>query len=718
MIPIVRLGLLLGCLHAFALGQDLPTPTAGTAPRPTAPSFDLGTATGIDRDEEGRWIGMAHGYLARFEADGIDYVPALGHAAPRDMPWRFRLASVGRGDSATKAAPGELLRRGDALHYERPGMTERYTVLATGVKQDFVFHSLPAGRGDLVVQGRVTTELQPGPVGESGQRFLLPGVGGVEVGAVVGIDATGRRVQGTSRWHEGYIEYALPASFVDSAVLPLTIDPLLGTYLTTVQANSANDNLDAAPLTNASGLTWCVVWEQVLSATNSDIRILRILNGSFFGTMRAIEASSTVDSYGPRIATLAGMSSWIVVYGAAQTVYAVTYVSADVVNTTAVVTTAGTRPTVGGDSRASGGNTATIGWIDTGVAGVRLCSALQISPYATLGLGPTVNVTAGSSGSGTVDISRTGGASGNWLVVYPRVVPPGITRMYCRVWDGTAFVTSEGASLAATAVAAVDGDGANWVVAYQVAEVPANGLFDIHARAVRRVGATTTSGVAAPVSALQGFDETGPAVAWAGSSALVAYTTALTATLRAASLASVDTIACATCENIAFLDSSGTDYRPRVASSSPNGQFGGVALAVWSGGTTGGARAQAYQATDGDFTPLGGGCGAGGDAIGTCAHSPNANFQLRLQGATASTATFAIVGDDTFGFACGPCDFVVDPFASIVLAATTSSLGAAELPVPIPSAAAGRRFRVQWATLGASCVNAVDLSNGVRIQIE
>lgn len=714
-IPTVRVGLLLGCLQAFVLAQDLPPHPTGTEPQSVASSFDLSAATGIDRDEEGRWIGMAQGYLARFEADGIDYVPALGHAAPHDMPWRFRLASVGRGDTATTAAPGELLRHGDALHYERPGMTERYTVLATGVKQDFVFHALPAGRGDLVVQGRVTTELQPGPVGEAGQRFLLPGVGGVEVGAVVGIDAAGRRVQGTSRWRDGHIEYVLPATFVDSAVLPLTIDPLLGTVFTSTLASSTVDNPDAAPLSSS---VWCVAYELVLSATNSDIRILRIVNGAFFGSLRSIESSAAVDSYGPRIAALFGANSWIVVYGAAQTVSARVYLASDVVNAAAVITTSGTLPTVGGDLRASGSTTATICWIDTAAAGVRLRTASQTTLNGPLQLGTIVNVTTSGTGTGTVDIGRTGGASGHWLLVYPRVVPPGIVRMYCRVWNGSAFATSESGSIAATTVATVDGDGTNWVVAYQVAEVPANGLFDIHARPVRRDGTTTTLGTAVAVSALAGFDEYGPSVAWAGSSALVAYTTVLTPTLQAASLASVDTIACTTCENTAFLDGSGTDYRPRVASSSPNGQFGGVALAVWSGGTTGGVRAQAYQATDGSFAPLGGGCGTGGDAVGACAHSPNANFQLRLQGATASTATFAIVGDDTFGFACGPCDFVVDPFASIVLAATTSSLGTAELPVPIPSAAAGRRFRVQWATLGASCVNAVDLSNGVRIQIE
>lgn len=94
-----------------------------------------------------------------------------------------------------------------------------------------MFERLPAGSGDLIVRGRIRTELQAQPAadGQDGMAFVDAGLGGVNVGQVIGVDARGSRCPGTMRFCDGELEFVLPAAFVDRAVLPLTVDPLAGT---------------------------------------------------------------------------------------------------------------------------------------------------------------------------------------------------------------------------------------------------------------------------------------------------------------------------------------------------------------------------------------------------------------------------------------------------------------------------------------------------------
>ena len=98
------------------------------------------------------------------------------------------------------------------------------------VELSFVFDRLPVGAGDLVVRMHLQTELPP--VGDGETLDLLYGDrGSVHIGAVTGIDARGMRAKGTVRYVDGMLELGLPADFVDSATLPLMLDPSLGSEI-------------------------------------------------------------------------------------------------------------------------------------------------------------------------------------------------------------------------------------------------------------------------------------------------------------------------------------------------------------------------------------------------------------------------------------------------------------------------------------------------------
>ena len=89
----------------FGIAQA-PAVSPGSTP-PSLP-VNLGTLHGIAQ-ADGRVVGFSMRYKAVFDHGGVEYTPALGERAPHNMPLRFTLQSVRRGEQtlldATAAAP-------------------------------------------------------------------------------------------------------------------------------------------------------------------------------------------------------------------------------------------------------------------------------------------------------------------------------------------------------------------------------------------------------------------------------------------------------------------------------------------------------------------------------------------------------------------------------------------------------------------------------------
>ena len=133
-------------LHAPLLAQHAPDSLGHTAPRlaDVVPQFAaLNVVDGV-------LTGAGAGYRARFDRDGVQFVPALGEAAPTEQPVQVRGVAYGRGTADRPLAQVLPSHRGQQVTFAHGKVDTTYVVRNDGIEQAFVFHERPAGRGDLV----------------------------------------------------------------------------------------------------------------------------------------------------------------------------------------------------------------------------------------------------------------------------------------------------------------------------------------------------------------------------------------------------------------------------------------------------------------------------------------------------------------------------------------------------------------------------------------
>ena len=260
------LSLLVPMLFAAAMAAQEPTESI-------ARGFDARTAFGLVHADDGTPLAIGHDYKASFRHGAMQFVPALGTAAPTNRPLSFRLATIARGravlhDADAAAAPEPVVHDG-VMTWSRSGILERYEARADGVAQSFVLAAHPGGSGDLVVRGTVESAFVPRQQ-EDGSLCFADEIGGVTIGGVTGIDANGRQCGGELRWQNGELELRLPGAFVEAAAYPLVLDPLFGT--TVVYGGSTFDDGEVDVAYEAGSDTYLVVWARVFSTADHDVR--------------------------------------------------------------------------------------------------------------------------------------------------------------------------------------------------------------------------------------------------------------------------------------------------------------------------------------------------------------------------------------------------------------------------------------------------------------
>ena len=218
-------------------------PVAAQELAPQAPSLDeiVRSSFGVVRADD-RLEAIGPDFKASFDAASFTFTPALGERTERNLPVTLSGARADRGGPAFRADPLALPTGiGTTVLYDHGSFVERYDVDADGIEQSFVFDTLPQGSGDLVVALDLTTDLPLELLdgGRAGAQLSMPGAGGVHLSPVIGIDADGDQVPGTIRLDGDSIEWILPAAFVDSADLPLVVDPTLSTHFDV--AGGSND---------------------------------------------------------------------------------------------------------------------------------------------------------------------------------------------------------------------------------------------------------------------------------------------------------------------------------------------------------------------------------------------------------------------------------------------------------------------------------------------
>jgi hypothetical protein len=264
------LSLLFGCA---LLAQEPPLapelPGGALAPRATpvhTAAADQGHAYGV-------WA-TGGKYKASFH-DGMTFVPYLGSEYPQTVTWSWRTEAV--------IAGGEPLVLRDAaprwtdwrVEYDLGAVVEAYDVRVEGLEQTFVLRQRPPA-GDLVVRGRVASDLQPVGLGGGHQELWFADAAGrplVGYGAATAVDARGHRWPMQTTIVDGSLELRVDGAWLAEAVYPVVLDPLLTPTGIVVGSEVTAMDLVHESLSIIDQL-W-VAYSRAVSATDSDLFVRR-----------------------------------------------------------------------------------------------------------------------------------------------------------------------------------------------------------------------------------------------------------------------------------------------------------------------------------------------------------------------------------------------------------------------------------------------------------
>ena len=731
----LRLDLLLGALATILQPAWSQAPsTRSVLSPPTLVSHTAGLG-----QVDGEWVGVGDGYKVVLRTGGFEFIPALGDRAPHNFPIEFELDAIGRNGAAMPLTSNAPRRTGLRVEYDRGCAIERYDVGVDGVEQSFVFAARPTGLSDLVVRGRLRTELEVRADGD-GLRFTLPDVGNCSMSGVVGVDAAGRRVKGRLHYADGVLELSLPASFVDSAALPFVLDPLLSganVVSGTGGADDRNPNVAYNPVVDR----FLVVWERALSATDHDVYGQALTrSGVPTGPALLIE-TGTANATSPQIANCGSSGAYVVAF-----VRGIDLVGRAVDATTGAV--GGTA--VIGDSGGVRTESHSSPCLATDLThGCALCvwqrntatpstdhiiraAALGVGSSLALTVGPVRDVIRGTT-VGRPRLCKSDRGRNRFAVVFQRARSNGFSDTFFLVMDGS------GNALAPTQIVPsgtsaspepeVDGDGSNWVTSYRPVPFPPPIEYvaaTAYSFSLAGGGQLVTTGSSSVVNV--GNSVIAPRVVWIADSCLVGFSELLSATSSSmASLSSRSSLGCSECEGPAYVGVSTRVEGPPVGCSvHASGGTGEDVLLTWEQALAGNGDivARRWLAVDGDVTSLGGGCGLGGRNDAGCARSPNLLFAHRMLEGLANAPIVFILSIGQAGLPCGSCNLIPDLSTAITLMTTTDALGGAIVPTPIPAASplVGLPLFTQWATVDLNTPACpqflLHLSNALRVVIQ
>lgn len=277
-------------LSAPWLLATMPSPAQSLVQEPIPIAAAPRSPVFATREPDGSVTAGGPDYRLHGTAGGVAFLALPGSSSASPAAVQFTLATVRRGEQVTFAGPATatpIAASASELRYEHtPTLTERYELREDGAEQSFVFATRPAGHGDLVVRGTIVTDLPLVAASDQGVRYERDGAG-VTFGAVTGIDADGASVRGSIRAGAGFVEWVLPAKFVDEACYPLVLDPLIGNAFSIASTSGTDDVLPSVAYDTSSG-RYLVVWNVVQTAAVAEVR------GQFVSSAGALIGSSFV----------------------------------------------------------------------------------------------------------------------------------------------------------------------------------------------------------------------------------------------------------------------------------------------------------------------------------------------------------------------------------------------------------------------------------------
>lgn len=726
-------------LAGAAAGQGQATTTSPV-------SLDVTRGFAVATELDGSPFAVGRDYKARFAETGVAFTPMLGVQAPRNLPLALSLRHVRRGAALLEAPPVRPTRDGRTIRYVHERFVERYDVRSEGLEQSFEFTHRPAGEGDLVVQLAATTELMPEPRPDGTLAWVWPGLGGVHIGTVTGIDAEGDTCPGSLRLVPGGLELVLPSAFVDSAAYPLVLDPTIGAEFYASGSTAFRAILPNVCPTSGLGTyanRLLVTYVVQASWLDSDVLGVQVENGAVVPSTEVVlaavedevETEPRMDSFGIGI-----NDRWVGSILRATTPFSpfrlqlVSVIPGPNPNpaTSSLLDTLTERDVdfVGGD--AAPNHDGVVVWCDaSGIGGRMVVGALTAAQFA-------VRLVANPAAV-DVAIAKQRGPAGEILLVWCQPVL-GTAAVFAQRFTsalqpiGSPLQVSD--TLHGASAPRVDGDlrgTGSWLVAWErneLAGVPI--LRDI--AAARIVRTTTGLAIAAPqtlVEATVGEDEFTPDVTDLGSRFLVAW--AQNSTTDDGCRAKLLRDDCTRCNAVMVLDGLAAVARtrtPSIAAQVPGAADSRPTMIVFAEQMLAGATLQdarvvaqpvAAEAAGAPPVDLGGGCGLGGTAatVGGGFVVGNDEFAMTVTGADPSAILFRSLGFPSSGLQCSICT-LTQPLAFDF---ATNVAGSASTPYPVPCSAGltGVQLEFQWVsflTTWNPCPLAPGMSATNRLQIQ
>ena len=208
-------------------------------------------------------------WKASFDGRGFTAIPFFGSDAPQNHPLRVEVAKASVGGDALSLRDGMPTNPANQVMTRRGAFTE---VIDTGLdrlEQSFVFDALP-NRGAIVVDVTIGGEGYVPSVIENGLRFTTER-GHVDYTKAVAIDGNGRRLALPITWTGTVAHLEIPASFVETAALPIVLDPVLNFWFALGNPSLVQHDGDVATiqLPTVNGRT-LLVWQRQWSLVDQD----------------------------------------------------------------------------------------------------------------------------------------------------------------------------------------------------------------------------------------------------------------------------------------------------------------------------------------------------------------------------------------------------------------------------------------------------------------
>jgi len=272
--------------------QAAHAPREGDAPTLSNPLDSLRWTA----EEGALWVRGAD-YKASFDATGATFVPFLGSDEPRNWPLSVRLVAAEVGGEELAVGAFGHARQGDAVALERGLVDEVWELRLREVEQTFVVESLPR-QGDLTLKVAFAGDLAAVATPE-GWLFANAKGEGVRCSKAFLRLADGSKKALAANMDGDELVIVVPADLIAAAGFPLVVDPVLATYAVD---ETSFDNLDADVAYDPEGDSWLHVYEEVFSATDSDVYARRRMPNGTIEEVGYAQVGTAFSWRAPRVA--------------------------------------------------------------------------------------------------------------------------------------------------------------------------------------------------------------------------------------------------------------------------------------------------------------------------------------------------------------------------------------------------------------------------------